>query len=75
MVGPPEQGLDILLTQITGDFDMPAQLGNLESPLPGVERSVAVYDILLMSHSHLHPGQGNVLFAGHAHERDDRSIG
>jgi len=63
------------LTQLTGDFDVPAQLGNLEFPLPGIEWPVAVQDILLMSHSHLHSCQGNVLFAGHAHERDNCSIG
>lgn len=75
MIGAPEQGFDILFTQIALDFDMSPQLGYFETPLPGVERPITIQDVLLMSHPHFDAFEFDVLFAGHAHEGDNRSVG
>lgn len=73
MVGPPQEIFNISLAQIALDLNMPPQLGDFQAALSRVVRS-AHLDILFVHHPDLDPGQVNVLFAGHAHQRDDGSI-
>jgi hypothetical protein len=73
VVGSPEQGRSLLVADVAFDFNVSAQFSDLQTTLRGIMGATHLR-ILLVHDPDAQTFQRDVLFAGHAHEGDNRSI-